>query len=142
MIKGFKEFLLKNNVLALAVAVIVGGAVGKVVSSLAADLIMPLISLVLPSGEWRSAKLVLSQKLGPDGKEAINALNYGTFFGNVVDFVIIAFIVYLMTRALIKEAPPAPAPETKTCPRCLESIAPAATKCKFCTADLREHATA
>ena len=56
MIKGFKEFLLKNNVLALAVAVIVGGAVGKVVSSLAADLIMPLISLVLPAGDWRTAK--------------------------------------------------------------------------------------
>ena len=56
MIKGFKEFLLKNNVLALAVAVIVGDAVGKVVSSLAADLIMPLISLVLPAGDWRTAK--------------------------------------------------------------------------------------
>ena len=136
MIKGFKEFLLKNNVLALAVAVIVGGAVGKVVSSLAADLIMPLVSLVLPSGEWRSAKVVLSQKVGPDGKEAINALTYGTFFGNVVDFVIIAFIVYLITKALIKEAPAPPAPPTKACPRCKESIAPDATKCKFCTADI------
>ena len=140
MIKGFKEFLLKNNVLALAVAVIVGGAVGKVVSSLAADLIMPLISLVLPSGEWRSAKMVLSHRVGADGKEAINALNYGTFFGNVVDFLIIAFVVYLMTKALIKEAPAPPAPETKACPRCLEAIAPAATKCKFCTADLSGHA--
>src|SRR5215475_1075190 len=132
MIKGFKEFLLKNNVLALAVAVIVGGAVGKVVSSLAADLIMPLISLVLPSGEWRSAKLALSHTA--DGKE--NALNYGTFFGNVVDFVIIAFIVYMITKALIKEAPSPPPPPTKTCPRCKESIVPDATKCKFCTADI------
>src|SRR5947208_12952889 len=105
MIKGFKDFLLKNNVLALAVAVIVGGAVGKVVSSLAADLIMPLISLALPHGEWRAAKFVLSKTIGPDGKEAINALNYGTFFGNVVDFVIVAFVIYLLTKALIKEAP-------------------------------------
>jgi large conductance mechanosensitive channel len=136
MIKGFKEFLLKNNVLALAVAVIVGGAVGKVVSSLAADLIMPLISLVLPSGEWRSAKFVLSQKVGPDGKEAINALNYGTFFGNVVDFVIIAFVVYMITKALIKEPAVPPPPDVKTCPRCKESVATAATKCKFCTADI------
>jgi large conductance mechanosensitive channel len=136
MITGFKEFLLKNNVLALAVAVIVGGAVGKVVSSLAADLIMPLISLVLPSGEWRSAKFVLSQKVGPDGKEAINALNYGTFFGNVVDFVIIAFVVYMITKALIKEPAPPPPPDVKTCPRCKESVATAATKCKFCTADI------
>jgi len=133
MIRGFKEFLLKNNVLALAIAVIVGGAVGKVVSSLAADLIMPLISLVLPSGEWRSAKLVLSKTVGPDGKEAVNALNYGTFFGTVVDFMIIAFVVYLITKSLIKEAPPAP---SKNCPRCKEAIAPDATKCKFCTADI------
>ena len=79
MIKGFKEFLLKNNVLALAVAVIVGGAVGKVVSSLAADILMPLIGMVLPSGEWRAAKLVISNTVGPDGKEAINAIYYGTF---------------------------------------------------------------
>jgi len=135
MIKGFKEFLLKNNVLALAVAVIVGGAVGKVVSSLAADILMPLIGMVLPSGEWRAAKLVISKTVGPDGKEAINAINYGTFFGNVVDFAIIAFVVYMMTKALIKEvaAPPAP---VKSCPRCKEAIAMDATKCKFCTADI------
>ena len=136
MIKGFKEFLLKNNVLALAVAVIVGGAVGKVVSSLAADLIMPLISLVLPSGEWRSAKLVLSKTVGADGKEAVNAMNYGTFFGNVVDFIIIAFVVYLITKSLIKEAPAAPPPPSKTCPRCKESVAVDASRCKFCTADI------
>ena len=133
MIKGFRDFLFKNNVLALAVAVIVGGAVGKVVSSLAADLIMPLISFTLPSGDWRSAKLVLSKTIGPDGKEAINSINYGTFFGNVVDFVIIAFVVYMITKSLIKEPPPAP---TKTCPRCKETIAPDASKCKFCTADV------
>ena len=133
MIRGFKEFLLKNAVLALAVAVIVGGAVGKVVSSLAADIIMPLISLVLPHGEWRSAKLVLSTSTGPDGKEVVNAINYGTFFGNVIDFIIIAFVVYMITKSLIKEAPPAPA---KTCPRCKETVAVDATKCKFCTADM------
>ena len=136
MIKGFKDFLLKNNVLALAIAVIVGGAVGKVVSSLAADLIMPLISLVLPSGEWRAAKFVLSKTVGPDGKEAINAINYGTFFGNVVDFIIIAFIIYLLTKSLIKEEPPAPPPPSKNCPRCKEAIAIDATKCKHCTADI------
>jgi large conductance mechanosensitive channel len=136
MIKGFKEFLLKNNVLALAVAVIVGGAVGKVVSSLAADIIMPLIGMVLPSGDWRSAKLVLGKTIGPDGKEAINSVNYGTFFGSVVDFLIIAAVVYLMTKALIKEAPAPPPPPTKNCPRCKEAIAIDATKCKFCTADI------
>ena len=136
MIKGFKEFLLKNNVLALAVAVIVGGAVGKVVSSLAADILMPLIGMVLPSGDWRSAKLVLGKTVGPDGKEAINAISYGNFFGSVVDFAIIAFVVYMITKSLIKEAPAAPPAPTKDCPRCKEAIAVDATKCKFCTADI------
>jgi large conductance mechanosensitive channel len=136
MIKGFKDFLLKNNVLALAVAVIVGGAVGKVVSSLAADIIMPLIGVVLPSGEWRAAKYVISKTVGPDGKEAINAVNYGTFFGNVVDFTIIALVVYMMTKALSKEAPAAPPLPSKNCPRCKEAIAMDATKSKFCTADV------
>jgi large conductance mechanosensitive channel len=136
VVKGFREFLLKNNVLALAIAVIVGGAVGKVVSSLAADLIMPLVSLALPAGEWRSAKLVISKSVGPDGKDVLNAINYGQFFGNVVDFVIIAFVVYMITKALIKEPATAPAPPSKNCPRCKEAIAVDATKCKFCTADI------
>jgi len=136
MIKGFKEFLLKNNVLALAVAVIVGGAVGKVVSSLAADILMPLISMVLPAGDWRTAKLTLSTSVGPDGKEVVNAISYGNFFGSVVDFLIIALVVYLMTKALIKEPAAAPAALTKNCPRCKEAIVVDATKCKFCTADV------
>ena len=135
MIKGFREFLFKNNVLALAVAVIVGGAIGKVVSSLAADIIMPLISLVLPPGEWRTAKIVIEKSIGPDGKEAIKAINYGAFFGNVIDFLIIAFIIYMLTKALLKETL-APPPPSKNCPRCKEAIAIDATKCKFCTADI------
>jgi large conductance mechanosensitive channel len=135
VIKGFKEFLLKNNVLALAVAVIVGGAVGKVVSSLAADLIMPLVGLLLPSGEWRAAQLEIGRSVGPDGKAVINAIKYGQFMGNVVDFLIIAFVVYMITRALLREKPEEP-PPSKTCPRCLETVAPEASKCKFCTADI------
>jgi large conductance mechanosensitive channel len=123
VIKGFKEFLFKNNVLALAVAVIVGGAVGKVVTSLAQDIIMPAVSPLLPSGEWRTAQIMI-------GKAAIK---WGSFLGNVVDFLIIAFIVYLLTKALIKEPPP---PAAKTCPRCRETIAVEANKCKFCTADI------
>jgi large conductance mechanosensitive channel len=133
MIRGFREFLTKNSVLALAVGFIMGAATGKVVSSLVADIIMPLISRVLPGGEWRAWKYVLTTSVGPDGKELVNAISYGSFFGNVVDFVVIAFVVYMITKALIKEAPPAP---SKKCPRCMESIAPAATKCKFCTADI------
>ena len=131
--KGFKKFLLKNNVLALAVAVIVGGAVGKVVSSLAADIIMPLVSPIMPKGEWRAAQYVISTTTGTDGKPVINAIHYGTFVGNVIDFLIIAFVVYMITKALLKEAAPAP---SKNCPRCREAVAIEATKCKFCTADI------
>jgi large conductance mechanosensitive channel len=123
MIKGFKEFLLKNNVLALAVAVIVGGAVGKVVTALAQDIIMPAISPVLPQGDWRKAVIMI----GPA------ELKWGDFAGTVIDFVIIAFIVYLITKALIKE--PAAAP-SKTCPRCKETVAVDASRCKFCTSEL------
>jgi large conductance mechanosensitive channel len=136
MIKDFKEFLLKNNVLALAVAVIMGGAVGKMVSSMVADILMPLLSPVLGGGEWRSAKIVLSKVVGPDGKEVVNSINYGSFAGSVIDFVIIAFVVYVITKSLIKEPPPAPPAPSKTCPKCLESVAPGATKCKFCTAEI------
>jgi large conductance mechanosensitive channel len=133
MLAGFKTFLLKTNALALAVGVIIGAAVGKVVSSLVADILMPVISLIIPNGDWRSLKLILKESTAPDGKPIVNSLNYGLFIGNVVDFVIIALCVYLITRAFLKEPPP---PETKACPKCTEIIALNATKCKFCTADL------
>jgi large conductance mechanosensitive channel len=133
MVKGFRDFLLKNSVLALAIGFIMGAATGKVVSSLVADIFMPVISLLLPSGDWRTAKLVLTRSVGPDGKEVVNAINLGTFLGNVLDFVAIALVIYLITKALIKEAPAAP---SKKCPRCTETIAVDATKCKYCTADI------
>jgi large conductance mechanosensitive channel len=131
--QGFKEFLLKHQALALAVGVIIGAAIGKVVASLVADLIMPVISLVIPGGEWRTARWVLTRTAGPDGKEVINAINYGAFVGTVVDFLVIAFCVYLIVKAFIKETAPAP---TKECPKCTEAVPLAARRCKFCTADL------
>jgi large conductance mechanosensitive channel len=126
MIKGFKEFLLKNNVLALAVAVIVGGAVGKVVTSLAQDIIMPVISPILPGGEWRTAQITIGTI----------AIKWGSFLSNVIDFVIIAFVVYMITKALLRETPAPPPAPSKICPRCKESVVLEATKCKFCTADI------
>jgi large conductance mechanosensitive channel len=127
--KGFIDFLKQTNALALAVGVIIGGAVGKVVSSLVADVLMPLISLAMPAGDWREAKIALSHK--PDG--AIDkAIGLGTFAGTVIDFVIVAFVVYMITKSLLKPAPAAPAPATKTCPECLETIPAAARKCRCC----------
>jgi large conductance mechanosensitive channel len=133
MLNGFKEFLLKTNALALAVGVIIGAAVGKVVSSLVSDILMPFIGLVIPSGgDWRTAHITLSS-IVKDGKTIENNVNYGTFVGAVVDFVVIAFCVYIITRAFIKEAPAAP---SKPCPRCKETVALGATRCKFCTSDI------
>ncbi len=125
----FKKFLLQTNALALAVGVIIGGAVGKVVSSLVADILMPVIGIFIPGGAWRELRLVLTHK--PDGTVA-NAITYGQFIGSVVDFVIIAFCVFLITKALLKPAPAPPAPETKTCPDCLETVPKAARKCRAC----------
>lgn len=136
MIQGFRDFLLKHQVLGLAIAVIIGGAIGKVVSSLVADILMPLISLLIPGGEWRMAKLILSKTVGTDGKEVVNAISYGNFAGSIVDFIVIAFCIYLIAKACIKEEAPAPAAPSKTCPRCQETVAAEATKCKFCTSDI------
>ena len=125
----FKEFLLKTNALALAVGVIIGAAVGKVVSSIVSDILMPLIGLLVPGGAWREAALVLKTKA--DGTPAAQ-ITYGAFLGNVVDFVIIAFVVFLITKALLKPAPAPPGPPTKECGFCKETIPAAATKCRAC----------
>lgn len=120
MYSEFKAFLQKHNVMALAIAFILGAAIGKVVAALVADLIMPLIGMVLPTGDWRSAYATVSNA----------KFLYGDFIGAVVDFVVIAFVVFILGKALVK---PAPTPETKTCPACTEVVASAARRCKYCT---------
>jgi large conductance mechanosensitive channel len=129
VVQEFKDFLLKTNALALAIGVIIGGAVGKVVSSLVSDILMPIIGVLIPGGAWRELKFVLTTK--PDGTIG-NAITYGQFIGSVVDFVIIAFCVFVVTKSLLKPAPASPAPETKSCPDCLESVPKAARKCRAC----------
>lgn len=129
----FRGFLLKTNALALAIGVIIGAATGKVVSAIVADLLMPVISLMIPSGSWREAQVVLTQTTGADGKPVLNTIKYGDVLGNVVDFVIIAFVVFMITKALVSEKPAAP---TKSCSECKEAVALDARRCKWCTAPL------
>ncbi len=130
MLKEFKKFLTQTNALALASGVVIGAAIGKVVSSLVSDLLMPVIGLLIPGGAWREQKIVLTTN--PNGTVA-NAITYGNFLGSVVDFVIIAAVVFLITKALVKPAPAPEAAPTKTCPECLETIPKGARKCRACT---------
>ncbi|HNB14348.1 MAG TPA: MscL family protein, partial [Candidatus Obscuribacter sp.] len=86
MIKEFTDFLQKQNALALAIGVIIGGATGKVVTAIVNDLIMPLIGLVMPAGDWRQAQFVLSKSTDAAGAVTVNAIKYGDFIGSFVDF--------------------------------------------------------
>jgi large conductance mechanosensitive channel len=129
MIKDFRNFVMQGNVMDLAVAVIIGGAFGKIISSLVGDILMPLIGLILGGIDFTS----LSLKVG-------NAVvTYGTFIQNVVDFLIIAFVIFLMVRAMSRLQKPAPAaaPTTKECPHCMTTIPLKATRCPNCTSELR-----
>ena len=130
MMSEFVEFLRKTNALALAVAVIIGGAIGKVVTSVVGDLLMPVIGLWLGGGDWRAWRIVLTT--APDGK-VLAALGVGNFLGAVVDFIIIAFFVYFTTKILLKEPVPAPGPAMKVCAARGESILAKATRCRYCT---------
>jgi large conductance mechanosensitive channel len=97
MLAQFTKFLKETNALALAIAVVIGGAIGKLVTALVADIIMPLVGMILPSGEWRAWKIPLRGDA---------ALAIGDVIGAAVDFVIIAFVVYLIASRLLKTEPP------------------------------------
>jgi large conductance mechanosensitive channel len=134
----FKQFALKGNVVDLAVGVVVGGAFGKIVSALVADVIMPLVALVMPSGDWRTSGFILSQATNP--KDNV-VLRWGDLLGAMLDFLIISLVLFVVVSKLVKAAQerlvkPPPAPATKTCPFCLETIPAAASRCKACTSTL------
>ena len=134
LIGEFRGFLTKTNALALAIGVIIGAAVSNIVSGVAADILMPVISLLMPKGDWRQARLVLNKSaVDAAGKTTENAILYGHFLGTVVDFLVISFVVFLIVRAFVK---PAPAEPTKTCPECLEKVPASARRCRACTSAL------
>ena len=129
MFTEFQKFLLKTNALALAVGVIIGAAIGKVVGSLVSDVLMPVISLGIPGGAWRESKIVLATN--PDGTVK-NAIALGPFLGTLVDFVIVAAAVFLITKMILKPEPEA-APPTKDCPECRQTVPKDARRCMYCT---------
>ena len=142
MLKDFKAFATRGNVLDLAVGVIIGGAFGKIVGSLVDDVLMPVLGLFLGRIDFSN----LFVALGPgtfttiaDAKKAgVATLNYGLFVNSVIQFLIVAFAIFLLVRQInrLQAPPPAAEPTTKDCPFCATAIPLAAKKCPHCTSAL------
>jgi large conductance mechanosensitive channel len=148
MLKEFKAFVMRGNVLDLAVGIIIGAAFGTVVKSLVDDVIMPPVGLALGDVDFANLFVVLKEgaKAAPpyaslaDAKAAgAVTVNYGVFINNVVTFIIVAFAVFLVVRSANRLRPPeaAAAPNTKDCPYCRMPIPAGASRCPECTSDLR-----
>ena len=144
MLKEFKEFAMRGNVVDLAVGVIIGAAFGKIVSSLVEDVIMPPIGRLLGHVDFSGLFINLSGKAYETLAEAkahnAATLNYGIFLNNVINFLIVAFAVFLvvqqMNRWTKKPAAAVPVPTTRDCPQCAMTIPIAAKRCGHCTTQL------
>ena len=132
MLKEFKAFVMRGNVLDLAVAVIIGGAFGKIISSLVNDILMPLIGVLMGGVSFTGLKLTVGSA----------EVTYGNFIQAIVDFLIVAFVIFMIVKSANaskkKETPAPPAePTTKDCPYCFTTIAIQATRCPNCTSELK-----
>ena len=132
MLGEFRGFLLRTNALALAIGVIIGGALGTVVNSLVNDIIMPPIGLALGGVDFSSLKVVLKAAVGGDPATEV-AIRWGAFINAVIAFIAIALVVWRLSRTFIREEPET---EVKTCPFCKEANALDATRCKACTSEI------
>ena len=149
MLKEFKEFAMKGNVLDMAVGIIIGAAFGTIIGSLVADVIMPPIGLLLGNVDFSNLFLVLKEGkvAGPYASLAAAkaagavSINIGVFINTIINFIILAFAVFLLIRSVNqmrrKEQAPPPAPATKDCPRCFTAISIKATRCPHCTSELK-----
>jgi large conductance mechanosensitive channel len=142
MLKEFKDFAMKGNVLDMAIGVIIGGAFGKIVSSLVSDVLMPPIGLLMGKVDFSSLFINLSGTPQPSLTAAKAAgaptINYGVFLQATFDFIIIAFVIFLLVKQVnrLKKPEPTAAPTTKACPHCLSAIPIKATKCAHCTSNV------
>jgi len=129
MLKEFKEFVMRGNVLDMAIGVIIGGAFGKIVGSLVADILMPLVGTLMGGVNFSELKSTVG------GAEIM----WGLFLQTVVDFLIIAFVIFIIVKAAnrMRKAPAPADPTTKDCPHCFTSIPIKATRCPNCTSELK-----
>ena len=131
MLKEFKDFVMRGNVMDLAVAVIIGGAFGKIIASLVNDVLMPLIGLALGGLNFSELAFTVGDAV----------IKYGAFIQAIVDFIIVALVIFTLVRTMnnMKKKEPAPAPATPTtkeCPHCFSTISIKATRCPNCTSQL------
>jgi len=145
MLKEFKEFVMRGNVLDMAIGIIIGAAFGKIVTSMVNDILMPPIGVLLGKVDFSNLFINLSEKQYATLAEAKTAgaatLNYGAFLNTVIDFIIVSFVIFLLIRQVNRmkrrsETPPAK-PTTKDCLYCLSSIPIKATRCPNCTSELK-----
>jgi large conductance mechanosensitive channel len=143
MFKEFKAFAARGNVIDLAVGVIIGAAFGKIVTSLVNDVIMPPVGLLIGRVDFKSLFVALNGQSYPSLAEAQKAgaptINYGIFLNTVLEFLIVAFVVFLLVRQINRmypPPPPAPADPTKACPQCAMVIPATARRCPHCTSQL------
>jgi len=140
MVSDFKAFIARGNVVDLAVGVIIGAAFGKITSSLVGDVIMPPIGLALGKVDFANLFIDLSgshyASLAEAKKAGAPTINYGVFVNSVIDFLIVAFVVFLLVQWANKLTKRDTSPATKECPRCCELIAVKATRCPKCTSEL------
>jgi large conductance mechanosensitive channel len=143
MWKEFKKFAARGNVIDLAVGVIIGAAFGKVVTSLVSDVVMPPIGLVIGRADFRNLYIALTGQhyatLAEAQKAGVPTINYGIFVNTIIEFMIVAFVVFLLVRQVNKWLPPpavAPAEPRRDCPFCASSIPVRARRCPFCTSEV------
>lgn len=129
MLKEFRDFVMRGNILDLAVAVIIGGAFGKIIASLVNDIIMPLIGVLMGGIDFKEQQSIIGEAV----------ITWGIFLQTIVDFLIVAFVIFLIVKAANKMKKPAPAAEpiSKDCPHCFTTISIKATRCPNCTSELK-----
>lgn len=147
MLKDFKEFALRGNVVDLAIGVIIGGAFGKIITSLVNDIIMPPIGLLLGKVDFSKLYWNISGKeyasLADAQAASAPTINYGVFLNNIIDFLIIAFVIFLLIKQInrLAKKPEAPAqPTTRECPFCMTQISVKASRCPNCTSEVKPEA--
>ena len=140
MFGEFKKFAMRGNVMDMAVGIIMGAAFGKIVASFVKDVIMPPIGMALGGVDFKDLAITLQEKV-MEGEQVVKeavTVNYGAFLNTVIDFLIVAFVIFMVVRMMnkLKKAEPAPEPTEKKCEFCCSTIAIAAKRCPNCTSEL------